>query len=224
MSDLHGHLPEIAECELVLICGDIIPLNIQGSSKKTYKWFSSVFKKWAENLPCRKVLFIAGNHELYLPDNYLRYRKLFPDNSKITYLCNDLFEYTGTDNKVYSIFGTPYCSKFGNWAFMYSNEVLEKLYSVIPDDLDILISHDQPYGYGDILLQEDCPWANGEHIGNKLLLKAIESRNIKVQLNGHLHSCEHSKIMIGNTSHYNVSIKDEKYQAVYSPLYLDILK
>lgn len=64
ISDLHGTLIDIEPCDLVLICGDTVPLNIQSNSKKTYKWFQTVFKEWADNLPCNKVLFIAGNHKI----------------------------------------------------------------------------------------------------------------------------------------------------------------
>ena len=128
------------------------------------------------------------------------------------------------DGKEYSIYGTPWCQVFGRWAFMAPDTVLKEIYSKIPKDLDILITHDQPYGYGDILLQEDCPWANGEHIGNKMLLEAIGKRRPRYQFNGHLHSCSHEAIDIDGTIHYNVSLRDEKYQPVYEPLYLDIDK
>ena len=64
MSDLHGYLPEINACELVLICGDIVPLSAQGSSRYTSRWYKRAFKTWAESLPCDKVIFIAGNHKI----------------------------------------------------------------------------------------------------------------------------------------------------------------
>ena len=32
ISDLHGYLPEIRPCDLVLVCGDSIPLNVQAST------------------------------------------------------------------------------------------------------------------------------------------------------------------------------------------------
>lgn len=222
ISDLHGTLPVLKPCDLVLICGDIVPLNIQSNSKRTYKWFKYTFKEWANNLPCDKVIFIAGNHELTFPNKYIAYKNLFPNNEKVTYLCNEEYIYKGSDNKEYKIFGCPYCSEFGNWAFMYPGEDLVNFYTKIPNDLDILITHDQPFKYGDILLQEDCPWAHGDHIGNPLLLSIIEVRKPRYQFNGHLHSCDHNKIMIGNTEHYNVSIKNESYDNVYEPLYLNI--
>lgn len=223
MSDLHGYLPEIKPCELLLICGDIVPLNIQGNSQKTYKWFSTTFKEWAENLPCQKVIFIAGNHECTLPNYYNDYKQLFYNYSKITYLCHEGYIYKGPDGKEYSIFGTPYCQEFGNWAFMLTDPELEEKYSEIPENLDILITHDQPYMFGDVLLQEDCPWATGEHIGNSSLTLAIVETAPRYQFNGHLHSCDHNEIIINDsTIHYNVSLKDEKYQVVYDPLYLKI--
>ena len=221
ISDLHGYLPELKPCELVLICGDSVPLEYQDSSKKTKKWYDTTFRKWAGELPCDKVLFIAGNHELHFPGKKIIYESLFSKDDKITYLCHSEYIHKSKDGKEYKIFGTPYCKQFMNWAFMYPNEELEKIFKNIPNDLDILISHDNPYGYGDIVLQE-CPWADGSHIGNIPLAKAIEEKQPKYQFNGHLHSCDHSLIMIGNTKHYNCSIKDEQYNPVYEPLYLNI--
>ena len=221
VSDLHGDLIDIKPCDLVLICGDSVPLNIQSSTNRTKKWYKEKFTKWAENLPCEKVIFIAGNHELGFKGHQIIYENLFPASNKITYLCHK--EYVFTHNgKDYRIFGTPYCKKFGDWAFMYPDDVLKQIFNEIPEGLDILITHDQPYEFGDILLQEDCPWADGSHIGNKPLLEAILSKQPRFQFNGHLHNYSHDKIMINNTAHYNVSMKDEKYNIVYEPLYLEI--
>lgn len=224
ISDLHGTLPEINPCELLLICGDIVSLSVQGSSLYTSRWYKRVFKTWAENLPCDKVVFIAGNHELHFENHYKYYKKMFPNDSKVTYLCHEEYTYPGSDGNKYRIFGTPYCQRFGKWAFMLSDEMLEVMFTDIPEGLDILLTHDQPYGYGDILLQEDCPWANGDHIGSFPLTTAIIEASPRYQFNGHLHSCDHNKIMINDTEHYNVSLKDEKYDLVYEPLYLKIDK
>ena len=75
ISDLHGTLPEINPCELLLICGDIVPLSAQGSTLYTSRWYKRVFKTWAENLPCDKVVFIAGNHELHLENPLKDWKK-----------------------------------------------------------------------------------------------------------------------------------------------------
>ena len=222
ISDLHGYLPKIEPCELVLICGDIVSLHAQRYPKSCKKWYIDWFKPWVNELPCDKVLFIPGNHEVGMEGHEEEYKRLFGPHNKATVLFHESYEYLGSDGKTYKIFGTPYCKIFGNWAYMYPDDTLRQAFSEIPENLDILITHDQPYEFGDILLQEDCPWADGSHIGNKPLLEAILAKQPRYQLNGHLHSCSHEKIMINNTSHYNVSMKDEKYNIVYEPLYLDI--
>lgn len=223
LSDLHGTLLPVNDfpsCELVCICGDISPLNIQANHRKMRKWLVNKFKPWCESLPCDKVVFIAGNHDSALGNLDFMYTQ-FPKDEKVTYLFHENYIYVSKSGKEYSIFGTPYCQLFGNWAFMEMDEMLEKLFLSIPQNLDILLTHDQLYGWGDILL-EDVAWNTGEHIGNKPLAEAILLRQPKYQFNGHLHSCDHSLIRIGCTNHYNVSIKNERYEPVYKPLHITI--
>lgn len=222
ISDLHGYLPEIEPCDLVLICGDSVDLYQQRYTKSCYNWYIREFKPWAEALPCDKVLFIAGNHECGLPGHEEKWYKAFPTSDKVTFLFDDEYVYE-KDGRALRIYGTPWCKQFGSWAYMADNTQLSELYSQIPEGLDILITHDQPYGYGDILTQ-DCPWNDGSHIGNIPLAKAIEEKQPIWHFCGHLHSCLHELAMINNTKHYNVSIKDENYNPVYRPLYLDITK
>ena len=156
--------------------------------------------------------------------SYNKYKNLFPNENKVTYLCHEGYIYKGLDGKEYSIFGTPYCKEFGNWAFMLSDPELEEKYSGIPSGLDILITHDAPYGVSDILLQKDCPWANGEHIGNRPLREEILKKAPKIVLHGHLHSTSREFEELGYSKVVNCSIKDEYYNPVYEPLYLEIDK
>ena len=61
MSDNHGILPQIRDenIELLLICGDIVPLSFQSDMELTKWWFEDKFKSWAEELPVEKVIFIV---------------------------------------------------------------------------------------------------------------------------------------------------------------------
>lgn len=222
ISDLHGYLPKLEPCELVLICGDIVPLSAQGSTRYTSRWYKRAFKTWAESLPCDKVIFIAGNHELYFPNHYEYYKKMFPNNSKVTYLCHEEYTYLGSDGKEYRIFGTPYCREFGNWAFMLLDSELREKYSEIPENLDILLTHDAPYGVSDVLLQKECKWATGEHIGNVPLREAILEKQPKIHVFGHLHSVSKEFNTLGSTKVRNCSIKDEFYNVAYPLTYFTI--
>lgn len=224
MSDLHGDLPRVEtfeECEVAFICGDISPLNIQANDKKMKKWLAGTFKPWCEALPCDKVYFIAGNHDWVALRDSDFMKTIFPKDEKVTYLFQETVVYTSKEGKEYRIFGTPFCKQFCNWAFMEEDDELAKLYLAIPDGLDVLLSHDQPYGYGDIVLQE-VYWNEGKHIGNKPLLEAVFVRQPRYMFCGHLHSTTHQCVEIVKTKRYNVSLKDEYYDVVYKPLYLDI--
>lgn len=147
----------------------------------------------------------------------------FPKDGKITYLFHENYVYTSKSGKEYSIFGTPYCKLFGNWAFMELEDKLSKLYNDIPENLDILISHDVPFGVSDIILQEDCPWYDGKtHIGNKPLSQEILRKTPKVVLHGHLHSTSRIFEEWGYSKVANCSIKDEHYNPIYDLLIIEI--
>lgn len=145
LSDLHGTLLPVEEfepCDLVCICGDIVPLNIQANSRKTRAWLVGAFKPWCESLPCDKVIFIAGNHDLHFGNLDFMYSQ-FPKDGKVTYLFHESYTYNN-GGKEYKIFGSPYCKLFGNWAFMEIDEILEKLFSLFQKGLTsflLMINH-----------------------------------------------------------------------------------
>lgn len=70
ISDLHGNLEKypsdywkgLDECEILFICGDIIPLDIQTNMDASKIWLIYEFKSWALELPVEKIYFIPGNH------------------------------------------------------------------------------------------------------------------------------------------------------------------
>lgn len=222
ISDLHGDLiTDIQPCDLVIICGDSVPLNKQASERKTWRWYINQFKDWAENLPCEKVLFIAGNHELYVQNHEQKYKSVFSEEDKVTFLSDDLYTYKHNDIE-YKIYGTPWCQVFGRWAYMLPYGELVTKYSKIPDDLDILITHDAPFGVSDVLLQEDCTWATAEYIGSKALAKAIKKKKPKLVLHGHLHSSSHDIEQLCDSKVVNCSIKDELYRITYLPFYIEL--
>lgn len=221
MSDLHGYLPEIDKCDLVLICGDIVSLRSQRYPKSCKKWYTGVFQPWVDSLPCDKVLFIPGNHEVGVEGHDDEYKKLFGPYKKATILIHEPYEYLSNDGIFYKIFGTPYCKVFGNWAYMRPNSDLKEKFSEIPEGLDILLTHDVAYGYADQSLQ-DIGFGTEEHFGTVELRDAILEKKPKYHFSGHIHTADHNLIMIGDTKHYNVSYIDEKYNPAFKPLYLDI--
>lgn len=224
LSDLHGILPHIKDegIELMLICGDIVPLSFQSDMELSKWWFESKFTEWVEDLPVNKVVFIGGNHDWICErdSEWMHYK--FSKDSKATYLHHQQYNYKSIqDEKEYSIFGTPYCKIFGRWAFMRETETLEIFYNKIPDNVDILISHDSPtlgnLGY----INQNVRWGNVD-AGSNVLSAAILKCHPHYFFSGHIHSGKHELQEIKGITMANVSIVDEYYNNVYTPLILDI--
>ena len=221
LSDMHGQMDfKVDSCDLVLIAGDIIPLNIQNYTKPSLTWLRTVFIPWCEELPCDHVVFVGGNHDWVMERHPNDIYKMTEETSKITYLCNDTYEYKGK-----KIFGTPLCSPFFHWAFMPPLSEQDSLFEKIADEIgnvDILLSHNPPQGACDILLQKDYLYATNEHIGSPSITNLIHKINPQYCFCGHLHSGNHECEKIGETQVYNVSLVNENYNMVYKPLKIEI--
>lgn len=218
ISDLHGKLPEkIESCDLLLIAGDIVPLNCQFDNELSQWWFTVNFKNWIDSLPVSKILFVGGNHDKYLCKNKQEVQLKFPKENKCTYLCNELYEYNGL-----KIFASPYCHQFGNWYFMHSDEKLAKLYSEVPENVDILMVHDMPYNCSDQCLGFNSPSERELHRGSKPLEQLLVEKHPIKFIGGHLHTCDHNWIKYYDTEVVCASLLNESYQAVYDPIYFDV--
>ncbi len=222
ISDMHGNLNvSVERSDLLFICGDILPLDIQMNSKKSKKWLQETFIPWCLSLDVEKIFLVGGNHDFFIQNHSDKLREMI-DGLNIKYLQDELYVYISNIGEIYKIYGTPWCHQFGNWAFMgYSDEGLKDIYSKMPNDVDILVCHDAPYGFSDVITA-DVPWGNGEHIGCKPLAEVVFEKNPKLLLHGHLHSANHDAEMMGSTTVYNVSLLNEHYKMAYKPLYLQI--
>lgn len=223
LSDLHGTLPIIKPCDLVIIAGDIVPLAIQRNYTKSEDWFYTIFSDWIKQLPCDKVIIVAGNHDFYLSKCPMPTINLLEwTNCKCVYLQDSLYHYIDPEGKEYKIYGTPWCHKFGDWAFMVNNDKLRLIYNTIPKDLDILITHDTP-SLGSMGMLPPSRWnSDWLNAGNVPLAASILDAKPKLVFCGHLHQCKEKYYTFENTEIYNVSILDNQYKNIYEPLYIEI--
>ena len=216
ISDMHGNYNfQIDKCNVLCIAGDIVPLKIQMDTYLSFEWIKEKFIPWCESQPVDKVIVVAGNHDFFARGKYNKVKEVFK-GTKIVYLCDE--EYMYDDVKFY---GTPWCHIFGNWPFMVSEESLQEKFAKMPNDVDVLITHDSPYGVSDILLQS-IAYASKGNIGNKPLADAVSDKQPKIMLHGHLHSTNHEMELLKETKVYCVSVLDESYRLKYKPLYLEI--
>ena len=200
ISDLHGDLridlPK--NLDYLFIAGDIVPLRYQAYSKVSKDWFEDEFLTWCMDQGIIKNIFIiAGNHDFYLERHGDEFKKNMYDMSdgKIIYLDNELWE---------------------------NKEEFDKVPVFPSTKPSFILSHDAPYGVSDVLLQKNCWWADGSHIGNKALRELIERTKPDYNLHGHLHSTNHDVEMLGNTEIRCVSILNEDYKIAYEPTILTV--
>lgn len=221
-SDLHGNLPEIkVPVDIAIIAGDIVPLQIQFDKTKSKKWFESEFAEWIKEMPVNEVFMIPGNHDAYfenIKESNLSALRV-ACHGKLKILINQKSTYIDENGLSWSIFGTPYCREFGNWPFMRPEKVLKDKFREIPDKVDIIISHDPPYNYGncDIILEDYSKlW---EHLGSEALSERLFDVKYKILFCGHIHSGDHklNEYNVVNVSHLN-----ESYVPYYSPFYTEI--
>ena len=222
ISDIHGQFEnlKIDPVDILFICGDIVPLKMQRNIPQSFKWFKNKFIQWCKSQPVDQIYIVAGNHDFFLTKE--RNVKELLLGTNITILYNEGAEYLDNSGKVWTIWGSPLCHIFGNWAFMYSDEYEYDKFGLMPNNLDFLITHDAAYGRNDILLDTSVPWANGSHVGNLSLAKVLEDKHPKYHFTGHLHSSNHNLIDYNGTLTACVSLLDEHYKLNYQPLYLNL--
>lgn len=220
-SDLHGNLPEIkGDFDLMFICGDVCPSTYYGSKAFQEQWLRREFTEWVRSIatPRNKIVMIPGNHDFYLegvqPFSINELEAGCDYRLKVLRHQQYIYGHETEDGNIQTIkiFGTPYCRVFGTWAFMYSDNYLTNAYYSIPEDTDILISHDAPniYGLGDIT--EGRYQQKGT--GSPILAEAIYRIKPSIFHCGHFHSGNHNFEEHDGIWMANVSLVNERYLPV----------
>src|SRR5438067_1602304 len=174
MSDMHGQLPErVPECDLLLLAGDLAPVDNHALAYQA-EWLDGVFRCWLRGLHARKIIGIAGNHDLVFEQE----PRWVPRDLPWTYLQDD-----GTQWEGLRIWGTPWQPWFFDWAFNGRPDELKRKWSLMPEKLDVIVVHGPPRGYGDAV-----PRKYGvENTGCPHLLERIEDIRPHLVVFGHIH-------------------------------------
>jgi Icc-related predicted phosphoesterase len=203
VSDLHGNLPSIPPCDLLLLAGDLAPLR---NHKLPYQaeWLDKTFRAWLERVPARKVIGVAGNHDFI----FEQAPESVPRDLPWTYLQD-----SGTTWEGLRIWGTPWQPWFYDWAFNLHEPELAPKWALIPADTDVLVLHGPPYGYGDGVPERD---GNVRHCGSPSLLARIEAIGPRLVTFGHIHEGR-GEWRLGRTVLANVTLVDAGYDVAYAP-------
>jgi Icc-related predicted phosphoesterase len=224
ISDQHGHFPDVPPCDLLILAGDICPDRIgtrhaMRAPRQQQAWFNETARPWLVSRPAAHRIATWGNHDWC--GQACDFSEDAPSRAPTTRLqivVDELTHVRLSGGTTVSVWATPWSNQFMNWAFMKSPPELGELYASIPAGIDILVSHQPPYGYGDFLLESDG--TNGPHLGSHELRATIDRVKPRLVICGHFHEgrgrYDHDGIPI-----YNVSVVNDYYQLVHPATVID---
>jgi Icc-related predicted phosphoesterase len=204
ISDLHGFYPELDGGDLLIVAGDLTASDEFLQYEAFFKWL--LMQKYK-----RKIL-IAGNHDGMLMGLY----KIEGEETDLSYLCD-----SGTEFEGLKIWGSPWTHLFPGvnprcTAFMIPKEQLEAKWKLIPDDIDILVTHSPPYG----ILDEYYDYDSGhtKYGGCEELYMTVQRIRPRLHVFGHIHENgghgkEKERIL-----YINASLCNEGYKFVNKPI------
>lgn len=195
-SDLHGNLPDMSQYsgDMLIIAGDICPnfkWNRFDDRMHQLNWLTQIFLPWCATIKVNHILICGSNHDFCFQDTIKDAKDILNYDSRIEILI-DKPTLIG-DKRAYF---TPWIPYMEYWAYTANPEKMKLYREVIPNNIQILISHCPPYGILDEV----------NHYGCKILLDRIQQLPKLEQVwFGHCHEDGGKEVEIGGIKYINLS-------------------
>ena len=228
VSDLHGHLPEVPPCDLLLLAGDLTPAThrYHDNMAAAAGWFDGPFRAWLDAAPAAEVVGVAGNHDWV----FQKAPHLVSKDLRWTYLQD-----SGVTKFGLKLWGTPWQPWFHDWAFNAHPEKMRQVAGLIPLDTDVLVMHGPPKFFGDTARRWEQVPVKGpataaityEHVGCPHLRERVFAAvGLRLAVFGHIHSGRGVYRMNRpddrpDTLLANVALVNEDYLPVHRPIAFD---
>lgn len=207
LSDIHSNIDVLDfiqsnnryNPDLITISGDI------WERQYNLEYFVDYMNEFQRSMDC-PIVMIQGNHDFWD-------RGIFNKSENIHVIHNSGIELLGL-----KIWGSPYTPPFFNWNHMLEDGPygLDNIFKeMMPDELDILLSHGPPKGYCDMVKRQS------KHLGSISLYDGILLHKPRYVFCGHIHTGNRKEKIIHMDSDvswnesctmvYNVSVLDENY-------------
>lgn len=202
ISDTHTKRVSIPDGDVLVHAGDA---TYRGTPVEI-----ASFAEWYGGLPHKYKIFVAGNHDWLFQNDPRLARNIMLDNG-IVYLQDERAVIEGV-----RFYGSPWQPEFCNWAFNAPRgPALAHIWSLIPDNTEVLITHGPPHGLLDVV-------PNGTRVGCVDLMSRINClRKLRLHVFGHIHhshgSCKYNEVTFAN-----VAICDEQYRPYNQPFIHEI--
>ncbi len=203
LSDTHGLHRKISvpDGDLLIHAGDFTNMGEVEQVRD--------FNEWLGKHPHAHKIVIAGNHDISFQKNAAEVEPLL---ANAVYLRD-----SRTSVKGLKIYGSPWTPKFmvkSPWAFETMQSERQELWSKIPDDVDILITHGPPNRILDQTISKD--YAGDEFLASRI----VDLPNLKLHVFGHVHEgYGHRKI---GADFYNASVLDVRYRVANAPFVVEL--
>src|SRR5271157_1458943 len=211
--DLHDQV-QVPEGDLLIHAGDLTMLGRMNEIAAAGLWL----RKLGERFPAG-VVVVAGNHDWMFQRNLMMALNLL--NNGITTEGRGNIKYledSGCTIRGLKLYGSPHQPTFFDWAFnLDRGEAIRRKWDLIPEGLDILITHGPPMGIHDQI----SPHLGSEHIGCEELMAAVERAKPKVHVFGHIHG-GYGRTQHVSTLFVNAAICDEQYQPRNAPIVIEL--
>jgi len=223
ISDTHTFHQEIAN-GYGLPYGDVLihsgDATMNGSLKQM-----AIFISWMAAQPHKHKIFVPGNHDFCAQS----------DMSTIYGMCIEgriqMLIDRGIEIGDNYFFGSPWVPNLSGWAFYATSAELERRFSAIPEQTNVLVTHGPPSGTLDVipgarLLNHDPhgqpqdEWTDdkGLHVGSVAMLsRVVALPRLKLHVFGHIHESYGRE---GRS--VNASVCDRDYKPVNKPIVAEI--
>lgn len=178
ISDTHTMHDKIKmpDCDMIIHAGDF---TYSGSLQEV-----KPFIQWYSQQEAKHKILVCGNHEVMISKQPDLLRKMCEDEGI------QLLDNQHTVVEGFTIFGSPYSRKFGNWAYMADETDLANMYDYIMNTTNILVTHGPAYKQLDF-----CPGGNVGSTALEARLKKLS--NLKLHVVGHIHESRGTMVKSG---------------------------
>lgn len=202
ISDTHGRYNfKVPDGDVLLFAGDISHNTLEDLNIRN-------FNKFLNKQPHKHKLIIPGNHDFFF-EKY---------DSDVLLTSHDVYYLHQQEMIIDGVkfYGSAFQPKFYDWAFnLRRGEPLKLVWDMIPDDVDVLLTHTPPANILDLT-------DRGDHTGCEDLMRRIpQLKKLKLHCFGHIHP-SHGMEEINGVKYVNASICNEEYEAEYEPIVIDI--
>jgi len=195
ISDTHSRTYHVPPGDVLLHAGDLSSWGYPPQLATTIEWLKSL------DHPIK--IIVAGNHDLCLDrmsaewawglnpidigDAQAYVRRQLPFG--VHYLEHEPLHFRAPSGKVWKVYGSPAAPLYAQGAFQYESVAeAQEIYSRIPRDTEILMTHTPPYGTLD-------QTKRGKHAGCEVLSSRLNDLSrCRLHIFGHIHEAAGARI------------------------------